>query len=165
MAANTQLRIEQATEEDIPLVLDFIREHGAYAGSVARVTATEEGLRTSLFGPTRYAKTLIAYDGQEPVAYAIYFFSYSSFSGQPNLYLEDIFVRPASRGLGLGKRLFAFLARQASEHNCGRIEWAVLNWNESALAFYKNLGAVPVSDSTVFRLDKEKLEELARLES
>lgn len=162
MAARIPLRIEQATEEDISLVLDFIRELALYERALDRVTATEEALRATLFGPSPYAKAVIAYDGVEPVAFAIYFFSYSSFSAQPSLYLEDIFVRPACRGLGRGKELFGFLARQASEHGCGRMEWSVLNWNEAAIAFYRKLGADPVRDWTVFHLAKEELEELAK---
>jgi len=157
------LRIEEAREKDVPLILQFIRELAEYEKELVRVTASEEVLRTTLFGPEPYAKTVIVYVGEEPAAFAIYFFSYSSFPGLPSLYLEDIFVRPAFRGLGIGKKLLAFLARRAEEHGCGRMEWSVLNWNESAIGFYEKLGAAPVRDWTVFHLAKEEMEDLARL--
>ena len=156
-------RIEDATEKDVALVLQFIRELAEYERGADRVSATEDVLRSTLFGREQNAHAVIAYRGQEPVAFAIYFFSYSSFSGLPNLYLEDIFVRPAHRGLGLGKELFAFLARRAGEQGCGRMEWSVLNWNESAIAFYRKLGAEPVSDWTVFHLAKEDMKQLAKI--
>jgi GNAT superfamily N-acetyltransferase len=156
------LNIQEATEADVPVVLQFIRELAVYERSVDRVTATEEGLRATLFGPKPYAKAIIAYDGEQPVAFAIYFFSYSSFTGEPSLYVEDIFVRPADRGLGLGRQIFTFLARRASEHGCGRMEWSVLNWNEAAIAFYRKLGAAPVRQWTVFHLAKDELEKLAQ---
>ena len=162
MPARTPLRIEEATEEDVPMILRFIQELAEYERGLDRVTATEDILRTTLFGARPYAKAIIAYDGDEAVAFAIYFFSYSSFSGEPSLYIEDIFVRPATRGLGLGREIFTFLARRASEHGCGRMEWSVLNWNESAIAFYRKLGAVPVRQWTVFHLAKEELDELAK---
>jgi GNAT superfamily N-acetyltransferase len=155
-------RIEDATEKDVPLILQFIRELAEYERGADRVSATEDVLRSTLFGGQHNAHAVIAYRGQEAVAFAIYFFSYSSFSGLPNLYLEDIFVRPAHRGLGLGSELFAFLARRAGERGCGRMEWSVLNWNESAIGFYRRLGAEPVSDWTVFHLAKDDLERLAR---
>jgi GNAT superfamily N-acetyltransferase len=165
MNGRRPLRIEEATEQDVPVILQFIRELALYERSVDRVTATEEVLRATLFGPNPYAKAIVAYDGEKPVAFAIYFFSYSSFSGAPSLYVEDIFVRPADRGLGLGRQMFTFLARRASEHGCGRMEWSVLNWNESAIAFYRKLGAEPVRQWTVFHLAKDELDELAKPES
>ena len=97
------------------------------------------------------------------MAFAIYSFSYSSFTGLPNLYLEDIFVRPAYRGSGLGKKLIAFLARSAGERGCGRMEWSVLNWNEATIGFYKRLGAEPVRNWTVYHLAKAEMEKLAKL--
>ena len=162
MPARALTRIADATKKDVPLILQFIRELAEYERGADRVSATEDVLRSTLFGEEQNAHAIIAYRGQEPVAFAIYFFSYSSFSGLPNLYLEDIFVRPAHRGLGLGRELFAFLARRAAERGCGRMEWSVLNWNESAIGFYRRLGAEPVSDWTVFHLAKEDIERLAR---
>jgi len=160
MTLRAALRIEEATEKDVPLILHFIRELAEYEKELVRVTVTEEILRETLFGPRPYAEVLIAYSGEEPAAFAIYFFSYSSFTGLPNLYLEDIFVRPNFRGSGLGKELLAFIARGASERGCGRMEWSVLNWNKSAIGFYEKLGAAPVRDWTVFHLAKDKMDEL-----
>lgn len=159
--AEPALRIEEATEKDIPLILAFIRELAEYERALERVTATEEILRANLFGPKPCAECVIAYEGDAPVAFAIYFFSYASFTGLPNLYLEDIFVRPASRGSGVGRQLFAFLARRAGERGCGRMEWSVLNWNAPAIAFYDKLGSQPVRDWTVFHLNKDEMEKLA----
>lgn len=156
------LRVEEAREKDVPLILQFIRELAEYEKELVRVTATEEILRTTLFGPEPYAQTVIGYVGEGPAAFAIYFFSYSSFTGLPSLYLEDIFVRPAFRGFGVGKKLLAFLARRAQEHGCGRMEWSVLNWNMPAIGFYEKLGAAPVRDWTVFHLAKEDMEQLAK---
>ena len=161
MGERPPLRIQDATEADVPLLLDFIRELAVFEKSEDRLTATEETLTANLFGSNPYAHALIAYNDSEPVAFAIYFFSYSSFLGKPNFYLEDILVRPAFRGFGVGKELFRFLARRATEHGCGRMEWSVLNWNEPAISFYRKLGAVPVRDWTVFQLANEKFEELA----
>lgn len=163
MAERALLRIEEATEEDVPLILSFIRELAEYEKVLDKVSVIEEGLRATLFCPRPYAEAIIAYENAEPVAFAIYFFTYTSFAGLPSLYLEDIFVRPASRRLGVGRQLLAFLARRASQRSCGRMEWSVINWNEPAMGFYKKLGAEPVNDWTVFRLGKDKLEELARL--
>lgn len=163
MTTRPPLRIQEATEQDAPLILDFIRELAQYEKALNRVSATEESLRATLFGPRPYAEALIVYQSEQPVAFAIYFFSYSSFTGLPNLYLEDIFVRPAFRGWGVGRELIAFLARRASEVGCGRMEWSVLNWNESAIAFYQKLGAEPVNDWTVFHLPKDEMEKLAKL--
>ncbi|HEY3042013.1 MAG TPA: GNAT family N-acetyltransferase [Pyrinomonadaceae bacterium] len=163
MGERVGLRIEEATKEDVPLILAFIRELAQYEKILDRVTVTEEGLSATLFGRGSYVEAIIAFENDEPVAFAIYFFTYTSFSGLPSLYLEDIFVRAASRGFGIGRQLLAFLARRARQRGCGRMEWSVINWNEPAMAFYKKLGAEPVNDWTVFRLGKDKLEELAKL--
>lgn len=161
MVAFPPLRIKQATKEDVPLILTFIRELAQHERALDRVSATEEGLLVTLFGPRPYAEAVIAYKNDEPVAFALYFFSYTSFSALPGLYLEDIFVRPATRGLGVGRQLFAFLAQRAIERNCARMEWSVLNWNEPAIRFYENLSAEPVQDWTVFHLSKDKMAQLA----
>ena len=161
MSERPPLRIEAATEQDVPLILAFIRELADYERALDRVTATEETVRASLFGPKACAEAVIVYEDDVPVAFAIYFFSYASFTGLPNLYLEDILVRPAWRGSGVGRCLFAFLARRASERGCGRMEWSVLNWNAPAIGFYEKLGAQPVRDWTVFHLNKDELEKLA----
>jgi GNAT superfamily N-acetyltransferase len=161
MFARPPLQIKQAIKEDVPLILTFIRELAQHERALDRVSATEEGLLLTLFGPRPYAEAVIAYENDEPVAFALYFFSYTSFSALPGLYLEDIFVRPATRGFGVGRQLFAFLALRAIERNCARIEWSVLNWNEQAIRFYEKLSAEPVHDWTVFHLSKEKVAQLA----
>lgn len=161
MTAHPSLRIEKTTESDIPLILTFIRELAQFEKLGDAVLANEERLRTSLFGPKPYAEAVIAYENVEPIAFALYFFNYSTFVGLPGLYLEDIFVRPQFRGSGVGRTLFAFLAQKALEQGCGRMEWAVLNWNEQAIRFYQKMGADPMREWTVFRLSNQKLEELA----
>lgn len=161
MFARPPLQIKQAIKEDVPLILTFIRELAQHERALDRVSATEEGLLLTLFGPRPYAEAVIAYENDEPVAFALYFFSYTSFSALPGLYLEDIFVRPATRGFGVGRQLFAFLAQRAIERNCARMEWSVLNWNEQAIRFYEKLSAEPVHDWTVFHLSKEKVAQLA----
>lgn len=162
MVGRRAFQIKPTTEEDVPLILTFIRELAQHERALDRVEATEGGLRVTLFGPRPYAEAVIAYENQEPVAFALYFFSYTSFSALPGLYLEDIFVRPSARGFGVGRQLFAFLAQKAIERNCARMEWSVLNWNQPAIRFYVKLSAQPVHDWTVFRLSKEKLAQLAK---
>lgn len=161
MTAKINLRIEQATEKDVPLLLSLIRGLAEYEKLLDSVSATEERLRASLFGSSPYAEAILAYENDKPVAYAIYFFTYSSFVGLPGLYLEDLFVLTESRGSGIGRRLLAFLAQRAVERGCHRMEWAVLNWNDPAIGFYKSLGAEPMNDWTVYRLSEKKLEEMA----
>lgn len=161
MTTEISLRIEQATEEDVPLLLTLIRGLAEYERLVDRVSATEERLRASLFGERPHAEAIIAFENDKPVGYAIYYFTYSSFQALPGLYLEDLFVVPESRGSGVGRHLLAFLARKAVERGCCRIEWAVLNWNEPAIKFYKNLGAELMNEWTVYRLSENSLEEMA----
>ena len=156
-----QLRIEKATAGDVSLVLHFIRELAEYEKMLHGVTATEESLRETLFGPNPSAEVLLAYEGEEAVGFAIYFFNYASFVNQRGLYLEDLYVRPEARGKGAGRQLLSHLARIAIERGCCRLEWAVLDWNEPAIGFYKRLGAYAMDDWTVFRLSGEALQNLA----
>jgi GNAT superfamily N-acetyltransferase len=149
------------TEADVPLVLQFIRELAEYEKLADAVVATEELLRESLFGARRHAEVILAeYDG-EPAGFALFFHNFSTFVGRAGLYLEDLFVRPALRSHGIGKELLRFLAHLAGERGCGRFEWAVLDWNEPAIGFYKSLGAKPMNEWTVFRLHGEELRSLA----
>ncbi|HSS20215.1 MAG TPA: GNAT family N-acetyltransferase [Pyrinomonadaceae bacterium] len=157
---HSALRIRKATEQDVPEILNFIRELAAYEKELSRVSASEAIIHEALFGPKPHAKAVLVDLEGEPAAFAIYFFSFSSFSGLPNLYLEDIFVKPAYRGRGIGKALMAFLAEIANENSCGRMEWSVLNWNERSIQFYRQLGAEPVEDWTVFHLGKDVLTKL-----
>jgi GNAT superfamily N-acetyltransferase len=160
----SDLRIRVATEADVPLILDFIRRLAVYERLADRVVATVESLRRTLFGNPRFAEVLIAEADGEPLGFALFFHNYSTFLARPGVYLEDLFVRDEARGRGIGKALLARLAQIAVERGCGRLEWAVLDWNEPAIGFYKKLGAVPQDDWTTFRLTGDSLEALARSE-
>ena len=155
------LAIRFATVDDVPIILAFIRELAEYERLAHEVVADEELLRTTLFGVRRSADVLIAELGGEPVGFALFFQSFSTFLGKPGLYLEDLFVRPAARGKGVGAALMAALARIAVQRDYGRFEWAVLDWNEPALKFYATLGARPQTQWTVQRLVGETLQSLA----
>ncbi|HEV7744197.1 MAG TPA: GNAT family N-acetyltransferase [Pyrinomonadaceae bacterium] len=162
MSADKLLRVTEATEKDVPLILRFIRDHAEFEKALDRLSITKDRLNALLFGPQPGAEVLIAYLGEEPAGFAMYYFSCSSYTGLPNLYLEDIFVTPAYRGSGVGKKLLASLALRANERGCGRMEWCVLSWNESAVGFYERLGAAPVRDWTVFHMGKNAMDELAK---
>jgi GNAT superfamily N-acetyltransferase len=153
--------IRAATEQDVPLILQFIRDLAEYERLSHKVIATEEKLRASLFGNPRFAEVIVAEEDGAPVGFALFFHNYSTFLAQPGIYLEDLFVKPEARGRGYGKALLARLAQLARERGCGRVEWAVLDWNAPSIAFYKALGAVPMDDWTVFRLTGDALEKLA----
>jgi len=156
-----RFRIEPATERDLPLILRFIRELAAYERLEHDVTATEEILRTSLFGSRPAAEVVIAYADAEPAGFAVYFQTFSTFLGLPGVYLEDVYVSPAWRGLGLGRRLLAHVARVAVDRGYGRMEWSVLDWNELALDVYRKIGARPMDEWTVHRLVGAALSNLA----
>jgi GNAT superfamily N-acetyltransferase len=155
------IQIVRATERDVPLVLAFIRELAEYERLAHEVVATEDRLRDTLFGARPAAEVVIAYDDDYPVGFALYFGNYSTFLARPGLYLEDLFVRPEARGRGIGRRLLTYLARVAVERGWGRLEWRVLDWNDTALQFYRRLGAQPLDDWTVFRLTGAALRQLA----
>ena len=156
-----EVTLRSATEDDVPLILRFIRELAEYEKLPHECIATEEAVRSTLFGEKRFAEVLIAEEESEPVGFALFFHNYSTFLGRPGIYLEDLYVRPELRGRGYGKQLLARLAAVARERNCGRLEWAVLNWNEPAIGFYRSLGARPQDTWTVYRLTGDALEELA----
>lgn len=155
------LRIQPAGENDVPLILEFIRDLAVYENLLEYFQATEEGIRSAVFGPNAVAHVLIAHDGDKPVGFALYYYTFSTFPGQKGIYLEDLFVKPEARSRGIGRALLAELARRAKEENCCRIEWAVLHWNENAIRFYQGLGAVPMNEWAVYRLSGEALERLA----
>jgi GNAT superfamily N-acetyltransferase len=159
------LRIVPATEPDVPLIFSFIRKLAEYEKLSHEVVATEDRLRDGLFGARPVAEVLLAYWDDEPAGFALYFPNFSTFLGQPGIYLEDLFVEPAFRGRGIGKALLARLAKIAQERNCGRLEWAVLDWNRPAIDFYKSLGAVAKDEWTVFRLAGDSLHRLAEAAS
>ncbi len=156
-----EVEIRLATEEDAPLILRFIKELAEYERLSHEVTATEETLRGSLFGEFRVAETLLAYLGDEPAGFALFFHNFSTFLGKPGIYLEDLYVSDEFRGVGVGKSLLAHLAHLAGERGCGRLEWWVLDWNEPAIDFYESIGARPMDDWTVYRVTGDELEKLA----
>jgi GNAT superfamily N-acetyltransferase len=155
------ISIRPAAQTDVPQILAFIRELAEYERLAHAVAATVDDLRRNLFGPQPCAYVLLAYLDSAPVGFAVYFYNFSTFVGRPGLYLEDLYVRPAARGLGIGRRLLVHLARLAVERGCGRMEWAVLDWNEPAIRFYRKLGAAPNDDWTTYRLSGEALSNLA----
>jgi GNAT superfamily N-acetyltransferase len=156
------ITIRPATRDEVPLVLEFIRDLARYERLEHEVAASEAQLGEALFGERRYAEVMLACVGSEPMGFALFFHNFSTFKGRPGIYLEDLFVRPEARGRGIGKRLLAYLARTAVERRCARLEWAVLDWNEPSIGFYRSLGAVPLDEWTSFRLTGESLELLAR---
>jgi GNAT superfamily N-acetyltransferase len=156
-----EIRIRSATERDVPLILQFIRDLAEYERLAHEVLATEDRLRASLFGPQPGAEVIFAEVEGKPAGFALFFHNYSPILAQRGLYLEDLFVRPEFRGQGVGKQLLIYLAHLAVKRECGRFEWGVLDWNEPAIRFYKSLGASPMSDWTVFRLTGEALSGLA----
>jgi GNAT superfamily N-acetyltransferase len=155
------LRIRAATADDAPLILSFIRKLADYEKLSDQVVATEAGLRESMFGAHPVAEAVLAHWAGEPAGFALYFHNYSTFLGQAGIYLEDLFVEPAYRRNGIGKALFAHLAQIASERNCGRLEWSVLDWNAPAIDFYLSLGAIPKAEWTTYRLSGDCLKKLA----
>ena len=157
----TTMEITPATIEDAPLILQLIRELAEYERLSHEVTATEQQIRDTIFGPRPAAEVLLASVEGEPVGFAVFFTTYSTFLAKPGIYLEDLFVKPHARGKGIGRALLTRLAQVALERDCGRIEWAVLNWNEPSIGFYRKLGALPLDEWTTFRLTGEPLSRLA----
>jgi GNAT superfamily N-acetyltransferase len=155
------LRIDDATEADVPLILSLIKGLAEYERMTDVLVADEASLRASLFGADPSGEVVIARAGTEAVGFALWYHNYSTFLGRRGLYLEDLFVVPAWRGRGVGRALLAHLAGIAVARNCGRMEWSVLNWNEPAIRFYRSLGARPMDDWTVYRLTGDDLKRLA----
>jgi GNAT superfamily N-acetyltransferase len=152
--------VRAATPDDVPTILRFIRELAEFERLLDKVTATEADLRTGLFGPRPYAEVLLAEIGV-PVGFALFFHNYSTFLGKPGIYLEDLYVTPQARGQGVGRALIEHLAAVAARRGCGRLEWAVLDWNRNAIAFYRSLGAEAMDDWTVYRVTGAALAALA----
>jgi len=155
------LRIRPGELDDVPLIAELIRGLARYEKLEDEVVMTEEKLTDSLFGERRYAETLIAQDDGEAVGFALFFHNFSTFLAQPGIYLEDLFVVPEQRGRGVGRALLERLAQVAVDRGCGRLEWAVLDWNKDAIKFYERLGAKPNSEWTVYRLTGQPLHALA----
>src|SRR4051794_28432526 len=157
----TEFEIRSAREEDVPVILSLIRELAEYERAPDAVVATEAGLREVLFGAQRASEVLLALADGEAVGFAVYFFNFSTWLARPGLYLEDLFVKPEMRGRGYGRKLLVHLAKIARDRGCGRMEWAVLDWNEPAIGFYKTIGATPLEDWRIFRLTGNGIRRLA----
>ena len=164
MKTPDDFQIRPAGVEDVPIILQLIRDLATYERAPQEVTATEEQLADVLFGERPAAEVLLAFEAQSPVGFAVYFYNFSTWLGRPGLYLEDLFVKPEKRGKGYGRALLVELAKIARDRGCGRMEWAVLNWNEPAIKFYRSLGAMPMDEWTVFRLTQDGIARLANSE-
>ena len=156
------ITIQPATPDDIPAILALIRELAEYEKLSDRVSATTDSLRRDLFGPRPYAEVLIGRLNGQPVGYALYFHSYSTFLAKPGIYLEDVFVQPSARGVGIGKALFCAVAKVAQDRECGRLEFAVLDWNQPSIDFYLAHGAEAQSEWTMYRLDESAISRIAK---
>jgi GNAT superfamily N-acetyltransferase len=161
MADDSLLAIVPAADADVGVILSFIRQLAEYEHLAHDVAATESGLREHLFGPKPAAEVLIARIDGQPVGFALYFTTFSTFAGRPGIWLEDLFVIPEHRRLGIGKALLCAVAAIAQRRNCARVEWSVLDWNAPAIALYGAMGAVPMSDWTIQRVTGEALARLA----
>ena len=158
-----QFSLRMAEAEDIPLILDFIRKLADYEQLSHEVVATEEDLEKHLFGQEKVAEVILGYEGEVPVGFALFFHNFSTFLGKPGIYLEDLFVLEEYRGKSYGKTLLTYLAKLAMERDCGRLEWAVLDWNEPSIEFYKSLGATLLNEWIVNRVSGESLVKLAEM--
>src|SRR5213083_2815513 len=164
MKIQTDFAIRSARVEDVPIILQLIRDLATYERAPNEVTATEEQLVDVLFGEKPVAEVLLAFEGKSPIGFAVFFHNFSTWLGRPGLYLEDLFVKPVKRGKGYGRALLVELAKIARDRSCGRMEWAVLDWNEPAIKFYRSLGAKPMEEWTVFRLTRDRITRLANSE-
>ena len=156
----SEVTLRAATAEDLPAILMFIRALGRYEKLEHQVVATEDLLRTHLFGPRPIAEVVLAERDGTPVGFALFFSNFSTFLGRPGLYLEDLYVHEHERGRGVGRRLLEHLARLAIDRGWGRMEWAVLDWNEPAIGFYRRLGATLMDDWRICRLTGDALTRL-----
>lgn len=153
--------VKAAAIQDIPLILSFIKELAEYEKLLHEVVATEDLLKETLFGEHAHAEVCLGYLNQAPVSFALYFHNFSTFLGRPGIYLEDLFVKPEARGKGIGQKMLAYLAHLAKSRKCGRLEWWVLDWNETAINFYKRIGAKAMDEWTVYRVADQALDDLA----
>src|SRR5438105_1986891 len=161
MKGVADLQIRPARVEDVSVILQLIRDLATYERAPDEVTATEEQLADVLFGERPAAEVLLAFEGKSPVGFAVFFHNFSTWLGRPGLYLEDLFVKPEKRGKGYGRAVLVELAKIARGRGCGRMEWAVLDWNEPAIKFYRTLGAKPMDEWMAFRLTRDGIERLA----
>jgi GNAT superfamily N-acetyltransferase len=165
MKMRPDFEIRAADVEDVPVILELIRELATYERAPNEVVATEEQLVEVLFGERPTAEVLLAFESKSPVGFAVFFHNFSTWLGRPGLYLEDLFIKPEKRGKGYGRALLVDLAKIALDRGCGRMEWAVLDWNEPAIKFYRALGAKALEEWTVFRLTSDGIAKLAQSES
>ncbi|MDQ2802685.1 MAG: GNAT family N-acetyltransferase [Pseudomonadota bacterium] len=149
--------LREARPEDVPLVLRLVRSLAEYERLLDQLSATEQDFGRALFGACPRAYAVLAWAGEEAVGLALWYYAFSTFTGGPDLFLEDIFVEPAWRKRGIGLAMFRYLARRARAENCRRLEWRVLNWNAPAIDFYRRIGAQPMQDWSVQRLEGEAL--------
>ncbi len=156
-----KMKIKIATEEDVEVIFEFIKELADYEKLSHEVLATEEDIREGMFGERKVISALIAYSGEIPVGFALYFYNFSTFVGKPGIYLEDLYVKPEYRGSGYGKGLLVALAGIAKEEGCGRFEWTVLDWNKPSINFYESIGAKSKEEWIIYRMDKKAITELA----
>jgi GNAT superfamily N-acetyltransferase len=153
--------IKPASESDVPIILSFINKLAEYERLSHEVTATEEVLRNNLFNGSNNAEAILCYENNIPVGFALFFHNFSTFLGKKGLYLEDLYVLPEYRSKGIGKKMLRYLAKLAVERNCGRFEWSVLDWNEPAIKFYRNLGAEFKNEWIITRVSGDALKKLA----
>lgn len=159
-----KFEIRPARVEDAPIILQLIRDLAIYERAPNEVTATEKQLVDVLFSEKPAAEVLLAFENDVPVGFAVFFHNFSTWLGRRGLYLEDLFVKPEARGKGYGRALLVDLAKIARDRGCGRMEWAVLDWNDPAMQFYRKLGAKPLDEWTVFRLTRDGIARLAESE-
>jgi GNAT superfamily N-acetyltransferase len=156
------LTLRFATADDVPVILEFIKELADYEKLSHEVIASEELLKKSLFGERQIAEVIIADYMSQPVGFTLFFHNFSTFLGKPGLYIEDIYIQPEHRGRGIGRTILAYLAKLAVERDCGRLEWSVLDWNINAINFYIELGAQAIDEWTVFRITGDKFSNLSK---
>jgi GNAT superfamily N-acetyltransferase len=161
MATTDTVTIRLAREHEVPLVLGFVRELAEYERLSHEMVATEEDMRKALFGPRPYAEVIFACLDGEPVGFALFCYNFSTFLAKPGIHLEDLYVRTSCRGRGIGQRLLGWLARETIKRDCGRLEWAVLDWNEPSIKFYDSLGARAMKEWFTYRLTGDALEKVA----
>lgn len=158
------LFLRRAERQDVDVILELIRELARYEQLENEVVATETQIKQVMFGPEAFVEVILAEIGSSVAGFALFFLSFSTFLGRPGLHLEDLFVREQYRGQGIGESLLTAVAQVAVERSCGRLEWAVLDWNETAMRFYRRLNARPLKEWITYRLEGQDLKELSRKE-
>ena len=161
MSTTLDFRIRPATENDAPVILSLIKELAEYERLAHEVIASEDDIRKSLFGAHPFAQALIGEKEEAAICFALFFYNFSTFLGKPGIYLEDLYVQPAYRGKGFGRKMMVHIARLAQEQNCGRFEWSVLNWNTPAIKTYEKLNATRMNEWNLYRLSGDSLNKLA----